>query len=150
MLLDVAGYGLFDNAGNALSTAGNVALGGLAIFFGFIALVWLALLGIAGIAVVSFRRGMVNRSVPKGIGMFFRLSGILLGVLLAFIFLPFALLFKLSTATILITVAAIVVAGFFIGRTISKLIGMRLRRYGYYVRTADTVRGRIMRLVYSV
>lgn len=149
MLLDIAGYGLFDNADNALSTVGNVALGGLAVFFGFIALLWLALLGVAGIAVISFRRGVVNRSVPKGIGMFFRLSGLLLGVLLSFIFLPFALIFKLSTVAILITIVVIVIVGFFVGRTISKLIGLRLRRYGYYVRTADTVRGRIMRLVYS-
>lgn len=147
MLLDIAGYGLFENAGNVLSFIGKVLLGGLGVLFGTIGLLWFTLLAVVGIVVISYRRGVNNRSFPKAVGSFFRLSGVLIGMLLAFIFLPFALLFKLSTATILITVAVMVLVGFVVGRTTSKLIGLKLRQYGYYARAADTVRSRIMRIV---
>ena len=64
-------------------------------------------------------------------------------------FAPIALLLNAKAAIVIGVSAGIVLLGFFVGRTISKLIGYRLNRYGFYLRTFDILRGKIVRLVYS-
>lgn len=150
MLLDVAGYGLFDNTSIDWAVIGKVLTAGLGIIFGGIALAVFCAFALLGIVALSIRRGIVNRSVPKTIGAFFRLAGILAGVVFAIVFIPFALLLKMSIATALMVSALIVLFGFLAGRTISKLIGWRLQKYGFYLRAIDILRNKIVRIVYSI
>lgn len=149
MLLEIAGYGLFENTGAFAETAGKVILGGLGILFGGLALAVFAFISLLGIAAYSLQKGVRYRSVPRTIGTFFRLGGILMGLVVVAVFAPVALLFKAKAVIVIGVSAGIVLLGFLTGRTISKLIGYRLGRYGFYVRTFDILRSKIIRLVYS-
>lgn len=149
MLLDIAGYGLFENAGTLAETVGKAVLGGLGVLFGGLALALFALVSLLGIAAYSLQKGIRYRSVPRTIGTFFRLGGLLFGLVIAAFFAPIALLMNAKAAIVVGVSAGIVLLGFVAGRAISKLIGYRLSRYGFYLRTFDILRGKIVRLVYS-
>ncbi len=149
MLLEIAGYGLFENAGALAETVGKTLLAGLGVLFGGLALAFFAFISLLGIAAYSLQKGVRYRSVPRTIGTFFRLGGLLLGAVIAAVFAPVALLFNVKAAIVAGVSAGVVLLGFLIGRTISKLIGYRLSRYGFYLRTFDILRGKIVRLVYS-
>ncbi len=150
MLLDIAGYGLFDNSSIDWSAIGKVLTIGLGIIVGAIALAVFTAFALLGIVAVSIRRGMVNRSVPKTIGAFFRLTGILSGIVLSVVLIPFALLLKLKAITLLVVCALTILFCFFTGRFISKMIGWRMQKYGFYLRTIDILRNKIVRIVYSI
>ena len=68
ILLDVAGYGLFDNADAHLATAGKVLATGAGLLIGGFFLLVMLLAAIVGIGLVSVRRGMRYRSVPRTVG----------------------------------------------------------------------------------
>ena len=58
MLLEIAGYGLFENTGALAETAGKVVLGGLGILFGGLALAFFAIISLLGIAAYSLQKGV--------------------------------------------------------------------------------------------
>ncbi len=147
MLLEIAGYSLFQGAEVAATTIAKVAVGILGLFFGGIMLVAFFLLALALITFFSIRRGVIYRSVPKTIGAFFRLSGILLGAVVVLLLLPLALLLKASLLTFTLLAGALLLIGFLLGRTVSRVIGFRLRRYSYYLHTFDNLRSKIVRIV---
>jgi hypothetical protein len=149
MFLDIAGYGLFENAGALAQAAGKVALCGLGVLLGVFVLAFFILIGLPAIAVYSVQKGVRYRSVPRTIGTFFRLGGLLFGMVIAAVFASVALLLNVKVAIVVGVSAGIAFIGFLVGRAISGLIGYRLSRYGFYMRTFDILRGKIVRLVYS-
>lgn len=151
ILLDVAGYGLFDNAGTFWATAGKVLATGASLLIGGFFLLIMLLAAIAGIGLVSVRRGMRYRSVPRTVGTFFRWGGVAVGAFFALLIIPVvAFWFHVSVWYLLAGFAALLALGYVVGRTISKLIGLRMQRYAFYVRTADTIGTRIVRIVNSI
>ncbi len=150
MLLDIAGYGLFQGAEAVATALAKVALGVLGVFFGGIVLITFFALALALILFFSVRRGMIHRSIPKTVGAFFRLSGLLLGLVAVLLLLPFALLLKASFLSFTLVAGALLLLGYVIGQTISRIIGIRLKRYGYYLRTFDNLRSKIVHIAHSI
>jgi hypothetical protein len=125
-LLDVANYGLFNDAEHFLAIAAKVLLGGLGIAFGGIFLFTLFIASLIGITVFSVVRGLRYRSFPRMVGTFFRLAGIILAAFAAFFILPIiGLLFSISFLKLLIAFTVLVSIGYLVGRTVSKMIGVR-------------------------
>jgi hypothetical protein len=148
ILLDVAGYGLFDNADAFLVTAGKVLATGAGLLIGGFFLLIILLAAIAGIGLVSVRRGMRYRSVPRTVGTFFRWGGVAVGAFFALLIIPVvALWFHVSAWYLLAGFAVLLALGYVVGRTISKLIGLRMQGYATSLRMADSIGSRIMRIV---
>jgi|GEM_PF-4184544 len=148
-LLDIANYGLFADAGAFLATLGKVLLGGVGFIMAAVVLTFWLIAAIIGIGVHSVNKGIRRRSVPRTVGTFFRLTGIALGVFVSLLLLPaIALLFGVSVLKLLVVAAVLIVIGYFTGRMVSKLIGLRMLKYVVYIRTIDNLRSKIVRLVY--
>ena len=151
ILLDVAGYGLFNNADAYLATAGKVLATGAGLLVGGFFLLIMLLLSIVGIGIVSVRRGMRYRSVPRVVGTFFRWGGVAVAAFFALLIIPVVAFWAhVSAWYLLLGFAALLAIGYLVGRTISKLIGLRMQRYAFYARTADTIGTRIVRIVNGI
>lgn len=147
MLLEIAGYGLFGN-GDWLSIAAATFMRGFGAFALGILLALLILIpAFVSIVAVSVYRGAIHRSVPKTIGSFFRLSGILLGILFMLLLLPTVIFFKLNLLAFAIISIGFVVIGYFFGRTVSKWIGFRLQFIARKIKWVDLLLSKISRLV---
>lgn len=142
---------MFSGAGMFLHVLGQAFLIMLGIFFAGIVLLILFALSLAFIALFSIRRGMVYHSLPKAIGAFFRLTGIAVGMLLVLaLVLPLAVFVFKAAAWVVLTISAtVILVGYLVGRTISRFIGWRLSRFGYYFRTFDNLRNKIITIVYA-
>ena len=149
MLLDVAGYGFLQHSSHFSEVLSQLLLGAVSLLFGSIALIAFTTLALLTILLVSLFRGVRHRSVPKLVGTFFRLAGILSGVLISVLFLPLAFLFQAGTALLVGVPVLAILTGFLAGRAISRRIGVRIRRMANYMRAFDNLRGKIVRLVYS-
>lgn len=147
-LLDIAGYSLFGNADAFLATTGKVLLTGAGMVLGGFLLLVMLLVTIAIIAVISVRRGIRYQSVPRTVGTFFRWAGMAVGLFLSALIIPvIAYWFSVPALYLLIAFAVSIGLGYFIGRTISKLIGMRISKYAMYIRTVDTIGSRVRRFI---
>lgn len=148
ILLDVAGYGLFDNADTFLVTAGKVLATGAGLLVGGFFLLLMLLAAIIAIGFISVRRGMRYRSLPRLVGTFFRWGSVAVASFLALLIIPIvAFWFHVSALYLLIAFIVTVAVGYLVGRTISKLIGARMHGYATRLRTADDIGSRIMRIV---
>lgn len=148
ILLDVAGYGLFDNVDAFLATAGKVLATGASVVIGGFVLLVLLLISLVGIGLIAVRRGMRYQSVPRTIGTFFRWGGVAVATFFALLVIPIAAFwFNASAIYLLLAFFVMLAIGYLIGTTISKLIGLRMQRYAFYIRTFDTLGGKIVRIV---
>lgn len=147
-LLDVAGSSLFNNADAFLATAGKVLLTGAGLVVGGLVLSIVLVIAIAIIAAVAVRRGLRYQSVPRTVGTFFRWAGVAIAVFLSALIIPvIAFWFSVPALYLFIAFVVTIAIGYLIGRTISKIVGMRLSRYAVYLRTIDTVGNKILRFV---
>lgn len=147
-LLDVSGYGLFNDADVFLATAGKVLLTGAGVVLGAIVLGIGLIIVLIAIGMVAVRKGINGRSIPRTIGTFCRWAGVAIATFIALLTIPVAAYwFTIPAPYLLLAFIGIIALGYLAGRAISKLIGRRIGRYGTGIRMAGDIGGRISRMI---